>query len=53
MVVDATGQNAKAAKELAEKIGLSVGQLPEGETKPKNASLIVIITAPGDNTPNP
>lgn len=44
-VVDATGQNAKAAKELADKIGFSVGQLPNGEEKPQGALLIVVIAA--------
>ena len=42
-VVDVTGTNAKAAKELADKLGLPVGQLPEGETKPEGATLIVVI----------
>lgn len=42
-VADATGSNAKAAQELAEKLGLSVGQLPDGETKPEGAALIVVV----------
>lgn len=42
VVVDATGSNAKAAQELAEKLGLSVGQLPEGESKVDGATLIVV-----------
>jgi hypothetical protein len=42
MVVDLSGTNAKAAKELADKLGVPVGQLPEGETKPEGATLVVI-----------
>ncbi len=45
-VVDATGTNAKGAKELADKLGLPVGQLPEGETKPEGATLIVVVATP-------
>lgn len=44
-VADATGANAKAAQELADKLGLQVGQLPEGETKPEGATLIVVIAS--------
>jgi hypothetical protein len=42
-VADLTGQNAKAAKELADKIGLPVGQYPMGETKPEGAILALVI----------
>lgn len=42
-VADTTGTNTKAAQELAEKLGLQVGQLAEGETKPEGAALIVVI----------
>lgn len=45
-VVDATGTNAKLAKELADGLGISVGQLPEGELKPEGSSLIVVIAKP-------
>jgi hypothetical protein len=45
-VADATGQNATAAKELAAKLNLPVGQLPDGELKPEGASLIVVIAQP-------
>lgn len=45
-VVDATGSNAKLAQDLASSLGLSVGQLPEGEAKPEGASLIVVIAKP-------
>lgn len=48
-VADATGQNATATSELAAKLGLPVGQLPEGELKPEGASLIVVI-APSSAT---
>jgi len=44
-VADATGANAKTAKELADKLGLPVGQLSDGETKPEGAMLIVVIAA--------
>lgn len=44
-VVDATGANAKAAQELAEKLGLGVGQLPEGEAKVDGATLIVVMAS--------
>lgn len=52
-VADTTGQNAKAAKELADKINLSVCQLPEGETKPSNALLVVLISTPTNSAPSP
>jgi hypothetical protein len=42
-VADATGTNAKAAQDLADKLGLKVGELPSSEAKPENASLIVVI----------
>lgn len=45
-VADATGSNARAAKELADKLGIPVGQLSEGETKPEGAALIVVIATP-------
>lgn len=45
-VVDATGANAQAAQAFASKLGLSVGQLPDGETKPEGAALIVVIANP-------
>jgi hypothetical protein len=48
IVVDASGQNSKAAKDLAEKIGLTVGQLPEGEPKPQGALLIVYMATPAN-----
>jgi cytoskeletal protein RodZ len=45
-VADISGANAQTAKELADKLGLSVGQLPEGETKPEGAVLVVVIAGP-------
>ena len=45
-VADATGTNAAAAKELADKLGLPVATLQEGEVKPERASLIVVIASP-------
>lgn len=54
VVVDLTGTNAKAAKELADKLGIPVGQLPEGETKPEGATLVVIMAnSPAQPTTNP
>jgi hypothetical protein len=43
VVVDLTGQNADAASTLATAIGGTVAQLPDGETKPTNADLLVIV----------
>lgn len=45
-VADLTGTNAAAAKELADKLGLTVGTLQDGETKPTNATLVVVAAAP-------
>lgn len=46
-VADATGQNKQAAQDLANELELAVGTLPETETKPEGAQLIVVIaTAP-------
>lgn len=42
VVVDTTGSNAKAAQELADKLGFTVGQLPDGESKVDGAALIVV-----------
>lgn len=42
-VADVTGSNEKTAKELADRLGLTVGQLPEGESKPDGATLIIVI----------
>jgi len=52
-VADVTGTNGKAAQELADKIGLPVGQLPTGEAKPDGASLVVVIAALASPTPAP
>jgi hypothetical protein len=45
MVVDVSGTNAKAAKELADKLSLPVGQLPLGESRPEGVTLVVLITS--------
>lgn len=42
-VVDLTGSNAKTAQDLATQLGLQVGSLPEGETKPGGALFAVVI----------
>ena len=42
-VADVSGQNTQAAQELAAKLSLSVGSLPEGETQPEGATLVVVI----------
>lgn len=42
-VVDLTGANAKTAQDLATQLGLQVGSLPEGETKPSGALFAVVI----------
>ena len=45
-VVDVSGTNAQTAKDLADSLGLPVGQLPEGETKPEGATLVVVLASP-------
>lgn len=40
-VVDVTGQNADAAKQIAQEIGGTVGAMPAGETAPTGASIVV------------
>lgn len=42
-VVDLSGTNAKTAQDLATQLGLQVGALPEGETKPEGAVLAVVV----------
>ena len=42
-VVDTTGQNAEAAKIVADAIGASVGTLPSGETAPAGATLVIFV----------
>lgn len=42
-VADVTGENAKAAQELAEKLSMAVSTLPSNETKPEGVSLVVVI----------
>lgn len=43
-VVDLTGAYAKTAQDLASQLGLAVGTLPEGETKPTGALFAVVIS---------
>lgn len=45
-VVDVSGSNEQTAKDLAASLGLTVGQLPEGETKPEGATLVVFVAGP-------
>jgi len=43
LVIDLTGKNASAANELAKLLGGSLGALPKGEIKPKDAQILVIL----------
>lgn len=42
-VVDVSGKNAEAAKKLAEVVKGKVGTLPDGEEKPENVDLLVLV----------
>lgn len=42
-VVDATGQNAEAAKQIASELGGEVGSLPAGETAPQGAAIVIFV----------
>ncbi len=42
-VVDVTGQNADAAKQIASELGGEVGSLPAGETAPQGAAIVVFV----------
>lgn len=42
VVVDVNGNKAEAAKQLAEKVGGSVGSLPAGESKPSTDLLVIV-----------
>ncbi len=42
-VVDVSGSNAEAAKQIAAELGGEVGSLPAGEAKPDNASIVVFV----------
>jgi hypothetical protein len=43
LIVDISGKQKEAATELSKVLGASVGPLPAGETKPKDADLLVIL----------
>jgi len=43
LVVDVTGKNAASASQLATYLTGEVGKLPAGETKPKEADLLIIL----------
>jgi hypothetical protein len=43
IVVDVSGQNAEAAKQIAAELGGEVSNLPAGEAKPDNASIVVFV----------
>lgn len=43
IVVDLSGSNATTAQTLAQAINATVGPLPDGEAKPDNADLLVIV----------
>lgn len=40
-VVDVSGQNAEAAKQIAAELGGTVGSMPAGETAPSGASIVI------------
>jgi hypothetical protein len=40
-VVDVSGQNADAAKQIAQELGGTVGSMPAGETAPSGASIVI------------
>ncbi len=42
-MVDVVGDKEEADKELANKLGMEVGELPKGEVKRKGVDLIVIV----------
>jgi hypothetical protein len=42
IVVDVTGSEAEAAKQLAEILGYEVGEIPSGEKAPKGAKLVIV-----------
>ncbi len=42
-VVDVNGQNADAAKQIAEQLGGTVGAMPAGETAPAGATVVVFV----------
>ncbi len=42
-VVDVTGQNADAAKQIASELGGEVGSLPAGETAPQGAAIVIFV----------
>ncbi len=43
IVVDLTGTNAPFAKDVAKKINGDVGNLPDGEKKPENTDILIIL----------
>lgn len=43
VVVDLTGERKVETEELASRLGMEVGSLPEGETKPKDGEVLVIM----------
>lgn len=43
-VVDLSGANGKTVQDLATQLGLTVGSLPEGETKPEGALFAIVIS---------
>jgi len=43
VVIDLTGKNAAMASELAKTLGGTTGSLPEGEAKPQDAEILIIL----------
>ncbi|MEK9173790.1 MAG: LytR C-terminal domain-containing protein, partial [Patescibacteria group bacterium] len=53
VVVDITGANAESAEKIAQSLGGEVASLPEGETAPTDADVLIIVSAPEAPAPTP
>ena len=54
MVIDLTGQNADLAKQIADTIAGEVSSLPEGESKPTDSTIgLLVILGKNYISPNP
>lgn len=42
-VVDLSGSNAEAAKQIAQELGGEVGEMPAGEPKPENVAIVIFV----------
>jgi len=45
IIIDLTGSHVNTIEALGKSLGIAVGQLPEGETKPTNAEYLIILGA--------